>query len=69
MSSVLPPKRSDRIRQLNDKFRTTFVGGKIILTAGVGALPAEAKAEVLSMARTFSAFNSDNDPHAMGNGR
>jgi hypothetical protein len=61
MTSVA--RMSDRIRLLNDHLRTTFVGGKIMLTAGVDALSDEAKAMVLSKVRTFAYFNGDNDPH------
>ncbi len=63
MNSVAPVAKCDRIRVLNDNLRITFAGGKIMLTAGVDALPDEAKAEVLSKVRTFAAFNGDNDPH------
>ena len=62
MNSV-PPSKTQRIRQLNDTLRTTFAGGKVMLTAGVNALPDEEKATVLSKVRTFDDFNRDNDPH------
>ena len=55
--------KTDRIRLLNDTFRSTFIGGRVVMTAGVDALPAEAKAQVLSKVRSFADFNSDNDPH------
>jgi hypothetical protein len=55
--------RFARIRELNDALRTTFVGGKVMLTAGVDALPTEEKVAVLSKVRTFATFNTDNDPH------
>lgn len=55
--------KAARTRELNDAFRRTFSGGKVLLTAGVDALSAEAKVEVLSKVRTFADFNSDNDPH------
>lgn len=52
-----------RIRELNDAFRKTFAGGKVMLSAGVNALPEETKSAVLAKVRTFDAFTSDNDPH------
>ena len=63
MNNVTPLDTASRIRMLNDNLRNTFVGGKVMLTSGVDALPAEAKARVLSKVRTFGDFNSDNDPH------
>ena len=53
----------NKIRELNDTFRTTFQGGKVMLTASVNALPDKLKAEVLSKVQTFAGFNGDNDPH------
>jgi Protein of unknown function (DUF3768) len=52
-----------RIRELNDAFRQTFIGGKVMMTAGVNVLSDKEKAEVLSKMRTFADFNGDNDPH------
>jgi len=54
---------TDRIRQLNDDFRRTFSGGKVVMTAGVNALPDADKAAVLRMVQAFDAFNRENDPH------
>jgi hypothetical protein len=53
-----------QIRALNDAFRTSFVGGVVLLTAGVEALPADLKARVLKKVRDFSDFDEGNDPHA-----
>lgn len=52
-----------RIRELNDAFRTTFTGGRVMLTAGVNALAEFDKAAVLEKVRTFAAFDDGNDPH------
>ena len=52
-----------RIRELNDAFRLSFVGGTVLLTAGVNALPAEVKARTLMRVRSFDQFDADNDPH------
>jgi hypothetical protein len=54
---------SERIRQLNDAFRTTFRGGRVVMTASVEELPACVKAHALLMVGEFSAFTGDNDPH------
>ena len=55
--------KTDRIRELNDAFRATFVGGQVLITAGVNALPDEAKAAVLAKVRSFRDFDRENDPH------
>lgn len=51
------------IARLNDELRHTFIGGKIMMTAGINALPDDAKAKVLSAVRSFNDFTEDNDPH------
>jgi Protein of unknown function (DUF3768) len=52
-----------KIRELNDRFRTTMAGGQVLMTAGVNALPSDVKATVIQRVATFSDFNTDNDPH------
>src|SRR3954463_14002284 len=54
---------AERIRELNDLFRTTMTGGRVLMTAGVNALSAEVKAAVIQRVTTFSDFTADNDPH------
>ena len=54
---------AEQIRTLNDAFRTTMTGGKVLLTGGVDALPSDVKALVLRRVATFSEFTADNDPH------
>ena len=63
MSSVAPLSKSDRIRVLNDNFRSTFLGGRVVITQGVDALPIDTKARVLLAVQSFSNFTKDNDPH------
>jgi len=53
----------ERIRDLNDAFRRTFVGGAVMITAGVEAMPVEQRRSLLAKVRAFDAFTSDNDPH------
>src|SRR5271166_3708697 len=59
------PRRAtmNKIALLNDAFRGTFAGGKVVMTAGVYALPDMVKAEALKKAATFDAFTEDNAPH------
>jgi hypothetical protein len=54
---------ADRIRELNDAFRRTFHGGKVMMTSGVNELPDCVKAEALVQVAGFSDFTVDNDPH------
>jgi hypothetical protein len=55
--------RTARIRELNDAFRRTFSGGKVMTTCGVAGLPDMVKAAALCEVATYSAFTDDNDPH------
>ena len=64
MNSVAASATSHRIRLLNDSFRTTFIGGQVVMTPGVAELPADLKAHAFLMVRRFHGFNADNDPHA-----
>lgn len=54
---------AERIRELNDAFRRTFQGGRVMMTPGVVELPDCVKAEVLSKVASFDSFTEDNDPH------
>ena len=55
--------RTRRIRELNDAFRQTFIGGRVLVTQGVRELPLVTNAAVLERVRTFANFSADNDPH------
>ena len=64
MDNAPPLKPSDRIRLLNDNFRTTFIGGRVLLTAGVSELPMDTKAQALLKVQSFTEFTSGNDPYS-----
>ncbi|MGX1396460.1 hypothetical protein AB7M70_005869 [Bradyrhizobium japonicum] len=51
------------IALLNDSFRRTFSGGKVMMTIGVAELPDCVKAEALRQVADFSGFTEENDPH------
>ncbi len=55
--------KTARIRELNDAFRQSFSGGKVLLTQGVNELSDEDRAALLAKVRSFDGFNADNDPH------
>jgi len=63
MNSLASRSKSDSIRVLNDNFRSTYVGGQVVMTAGVNELPLDTKARVLLAVQSFSNFTKDNDPH------
>ena len=58
-----PSGSAERVRQLNDAFRRSFVGGVVAVTAGLEGLPCERRAALFAKVRAFDAFNEDNDPH------
>jgi len=55
--------KTDCIRELNDAFRRTFVGGAFMITQGVEAMPLDQRRSLLQKIRSFDAFNNGNDPH------
>ena len=54
--------RRAKIRALNDAFRKTFWGGRVMMTAGVAALEAPVRNAVVEKIKAFDAFDDDNDP-------
>lgn len=56
-------RHADKIAQLNDLLRQTFLTGKIVLTPAVEALPPATRERVLSMVRCYDDFDLGNDPH------
>ena len=54
---------SAKIRTLNDTFRKTGRGGRIMLTQGIQALGQKAVAEIIAKVRAFDQFNEGNDPY------
>ena len=51
------------IARLNDKFRKTFTGGQVLLTAGIDSKPKDDVANILLMVQNFDNFNEGNDPY------
>jgi hypothetical protein len=51
------------IRQLNDRLRQSGAGGRIMITAGIAALPEATSALIHAAVISFDDFNADNDPH------
>jgi Protein of unknown function (DUF3768) len=55
--------KSAKIRALNDRFRKSLTGGRVMMTAAVSALPDDVRARAIELTRTFDDFTPDNDPH------
>ena len=51
------------IKTLNDNFRKTFIGGRVILTSGIRAKTQDEIAEILEKVRSFDNFTTANDPY------
>lgn len=56
-------EKATTIARLNDAFRQTFTGGRVMLTQAVNAVDTNIKLELLRKVQHFSAFTGDNDPH------
>jgi hypothetical protein len=63
MDAITRPDALHKIRDLNDAFRRTFVGGVVLVTQGIQNLSPDVTAEVLQRVRAFDKFTADNDPH------
>lgn len=61
--SLSAPPQQERIRRLNDRLRTTFISGRVMLTAGVRSLSDEERATLLQAVRAFDDFTLANDPY------
>jgi len=54
---------TDKIRELNDQFRTTLTGGRIILTEGVSALGEAMVVRLMVLVQQYDSFTADNDTY------
>ena len=64
MFDLLSPDKLARIRELNDTLRTTFGGGRVLLTSSVAELAPAMKSAALVAMAACSDFNDDNDPRS-----
>jgi len=51
----------EKVRTLNDAFRRTLSGGRVVATAGIAARADVT--EIIERVRRFSEFGENNDPH------
>ncbi len=52
-----------RICALNDAFRHSFIGGRVVVTAGVGGLADRVRGAVIAGVRAFDGFDPGDDPY------
>lgn len=62
MQTVRAPNTA-AIRELNDQFRRSFIGGRVVLTPGISELDETTRGEILRKIVEFQDFNDANDPH------
>lgn len=53
----------ERIRDLNDAFRTSFRGGRVVVTPSISEMEPVDQVAILEAVQNFKTFNEDNDPH------
>ncbi len=58
-----PQDYTARLRALNDAFRQSGSGGRMLMTAGIAALPRDEQCAVVAAVQAFDAFDPGNDPH------
>ena len=53
-----------RIRELSDAFRTTLLGGRVLVTRGVLARGQTSAEQAIAAVKAFDAFTPENDPYS-----
>ena len=54
---------TEKVKQLNDAFRRSTVGGKFMFASGVSALDKKTREEIILEVRKFNKFDLGNDPY------
>lgn len=52
-----------KIRELNDQFRTTGLGGSVNITQGIADMAMDYVHAILQLVKKYDDFTEDNDPH------
>ena len=52
------------IAKLNNDFRKSFIGGEVLLSAGIAAMSSEDKANIVALVQNFDNFTPDNNPYS-----
>ena len=54
---------TSRIRELNDQFRQTFIGGRVLATIGIRDSGEAFMSSAFEAVQRFDTFTTDNDPY------
>ncbi len=57
------PGYTARVRALNDAFRRSGTGGRMLMTAGVAALPRDEQLAIVAAVMAFDSFDPGDDPY------
>ena len=57
-----PQDYAARVRTLNDRFRQSGTGGRMLMTAGIAALPHDEQLAIVAAVMAFEAFDPGDDP-------
>ena len=58
-------EKTARICALNDQFRSTFIGGRVVFTQGLVALPEADRDAIVKIIQRFDDFSEhENDPYS-----
>jgi hypothetical protein len=55
---------ANKIAKLNDHARRTLTGCRVVLTAGIAALPQQTQHRIIAAVQRYEDFTQDNDPYA-----
>lgn len=55
--------QASKIAELNDRLRSHYIGGRVMITQGIQALGHQTMLDVLAAVAAFSEFTPDNDPY------
>lgn len=56
-------QQTARIRELNDAFRNSLVGGHVMMTSGVRGLGSLGLPALINLVREYNQFSEGNDPY------
>jgi hypothetical protein len=55
---------TETVHHLNDLLRSTFIGGEVVITAGIQGLSATLRASIMRQVQEFDTWTPANDPNS-----